>query len=320
MAEAHKRKRHPKYRKKYKVRNWSEYDRSLRSRGDLTIWLSEDVIDAWVPEQNGKRGRQRKYSDISIEAALSLRLVFHLGLRQTEGFLGSILSLMNVDLSAPDHTTISRRNKTITPKIKVYGHLNGPVDLVVDSTGLSIHGEGKWTRHKHGKRTRRGWRKLHITVDHSGIILSAFLTDERVKDADAVPDLIKDISRINSFTADGGYDEIGVYKSVHSRMNGGDIVIPPRSNAIISANEEAALRQRNQHIKEIESNGIYNWRRASDYYRQSTVENTFYRYKQIIGDELKARDEDSRQVESILACNILNLFRVTGRPESELVQ
>ena len=86
MAEAHKRKRHPKYRKKYKVRNWSEYDRSLRSRGDLTIWLSEDVIDAWVPEQNGKRGRQRKYSDISIEAALSLRLVFHLGLRQTEGF------------------------------------------------------------------------------------------------------------------------------------------------------------------------------------------------------------------------------------------
>ena len=320
MAEAHKRKRHPKYRKKYKVRNWSEYDRSLRSRGDLTIWLSEDVIDAWVPEQNGKRGRQRKYSDISIEAALSLRLVFHLALRQTEGFLGSILSLMNVDLSAPDHTTISRRNKTITPKIKVYGHLNGPVDLVVDSTGLSIHGDGKWTRHKHGKRARRGWRKLHIMVDHSGIILSAFLTDERVKDADVVPDLIKEISRINSFTADGGYDEIGVYKSVHSRMNGGDIVIPPRSNAIISANEDPALRQRNQHIKDIESNGIYNWRRASDYYRQSTIENTFYRYKQIIGDKLKARDEDSRQVESILACNILNLFRVTGRPESELVQ
>ena len=119
---------------------------------------------------------------------------------------------------------------------------------MVDSTGLSIHGEGKWTRHKHGKRTRRGWIKLHLMVDHSGIILSAFLTDERVKDADVVPNLIKEISRINSFTADGGYDEIGVYKSVYSRMNGGNIVIPPSSNAIISANEEAALRQRNQHI------------------------------------------------------------------------
>ena len=290
MAEAHKRKRHPKYRKKYKVRNWSEYDRSLRSRGDLTIWLSEDVIDAWVPEQNGKRGRRKKYSDLSIETALSLKLVFHLGLRQTEGFLGSILSLMGVDLSVPDHTTISRRNQTIIPKIKVYGHLNGPVDIVVDSTGLSIHGKGRWIRHKHGKRTRRGWRKLHLAVDHPGIILSGYLTDEKVKDAEVVPDLIKNIYPINSFTGDGGYDEVGVYNSVHSHMNGGNIVIPPRSNAIVSANEEAALRQRNQHIKEIESHGIHAWRRTSGYYCQSTVENTFYRYKQIIGDDLKSPD------------------------------
>ena len=106
---------------------------------------------------------------------------------------------------------------------------------------------------------------MHLAVDHSGIILSGYLTDEKVKDAEVVPDLIKNIYPINSFTGDGGYDEAGVYNSVHSHMNGGNIVIPPRSNAIVSANEEAALRQRNQHIKEIESNGIHAWRRTSGY-------------------------------------------------------
>ncbi len=113
MAEAHKKAyRHPKYKTSYRIKNWPEYEQSLRNRGDITIWLNQDAVDAWTPPKNGKRGGQPIYSDIAIETSLTLRLVFHLPLRQAEGFLKSILKLMDLYLPCPDHTTMSRRNRT----------------------------------------------------------------------------------------------------------------------------------------------------------------------------------------------------------------
>ncbi len=113
MPKAHKRAyRHPKYKTSYRIKNWSEYEQSLRNRGDITVWLSRDAVDAWTPPKNGKRGGQPIYSDIAIETSLTLRLVFHLPLRQAEGFLKSILKLMDLYLPCPDHTTVSRRNRT----------------------------------------------------------------------------------------------------------------------------------------------------------------------------------------------------------------
>ncbi len=100
---------HPKYKTKYRVGNWADYDQALVQRGDITLWISADASDTWSPTPSGKRGRRRKYSDIAIETALTLRLVFNLPLRQTEGFLRSVLSLMDLELEAPDHTTLSRR-------------------------------------------------------------------------------------------------------------------------------------------------------------------------------------------------------------------
>ncbi len=102
---------HPKYKTKYRVGNWAEYDRALVQRGDITLWISTDAMDAWKPALSGTRGGQRKFSDHAIETALMLRLVFTLPLRQAEGFLRSILSLMGVHLDAPDHTTLSRRKQ-----------------------------------------------------------------------------------------------------------------------------------------------------------------------------------------------------------------
>ena len=102
---------HPKYKTKYHVANWPEYERSLVQRGDVTLWLSADAIDAWTPRPSGRRGGQRKFSDHAIETALTLRLVFGLPLRQAEGFLRSVLSMMRVDLDLPDHTTLSRRSQ-----------------------------------------------------------------------------------------------------------------------------------------------------------------------------------------------------------------
>jgi hypothetical protein len=148
MTQLHQRNRHPKYRKKYKIRNWRSYERSLINRGDLTLWLSEDVIQSWSSNLDQRLGRPKLYSDRAIETALTLRLLFKRPLRQTEGFLTSIFRLMNVELNVPDHTTLYRRNSTLKTYRKRIGKPRGRVDLVIDSTGLVIHGEGRWTRHK----------------------------------------------------------------------------------------------------------------------------------------------------------------------------
>ena len=104
---------HPKYKTKYRVPNWPQYERSLVQRGDVTIWMSPDAVAAWRPSPNGQRGGQRRYSDLAIETALALRLVFHLPLRQAEGFLISIFKIMDIELSAPDHTTLSLRSQSL---------------------------------------------------------------------------------------------------------------------------------------------------------------------------------------------------------------
>jgi len=142
---------HPKYKTKYRVRNWPAYDRSLVARGDLTVWITPDALDAWRPAPTGRRGAQPKFSDLAIETALTLRMVFHLPLRQAEGFLGSILRIMDLDLASPDHTTLSRRGEGLVLDLRAVAR-NGPVHLLIDSSGLAAFGEGEWAAAKHGAR------------------------------------------------------------------------------------------------------------------------------------------------------------------------
>ena len=145
MYEPHKRScRHPKYKTPYRVKNWPEYEESLRVRGDVIVWLSQEAIEAWTPPKNRKRGGQQAYSDIAIESALSIRLLFHLPLRQTGGFLGSIFRLVDLDLPCPDHTTLSRRNRTVDVRRQINSLPNGPVSFIVASTGLKVCGQGEW--------------------------------------------------------------------------------------------------------------------------------------------------------------------------------
>jgi hypothetical protein len=133
---------------KYRVRNWPEYDRALAKRGDITVWFDEDAVGTWTPPRTGRRGGQCRYSNLAILTALTLRMVFHLPLRQTEGFLSSILGLMGLDLTSPDHTTLSRRNRDVNVPRPNRAH-NEPLHLIVDSTGLKIFGDSEWHRHKH---------------------------------------------------------------------------------------------------------------------------------------------------------------------------
>lgn len=134
---------HPKYKTKYRVKNWREYERGLRERGDVMIWFSGEAAAKWIPRGKRKRGGQREYSDLAIATALTLRMLFRLPLRQTEGFVGSLLRLMELDITSPDHSTLSRRAKQIEVDLRTLGEKT-EIHLIVDSTGLQIRGQGPW--------------------------------------------------------------------------------------------------------------------------------------------------------------------------------
>jgi IS5 family transposase len=305
---------HPAYKTKYHVSNWAEYDRSLVRRGDITLWISIDAIEAWKPVSSGKRGGQRKFSDVAIETALTLRLVFHLPLRQAEGFLRSILALMDVDLEAPDHTTLSRRSQHLDTGLQVAPG-NEPIHLIVDSTGLSIVGEGEWAAAKHGRRGKRAWKKLHLGVDGSGVIVAQVLTGGAVDDAATSASLIDEVDgSIESFTADAAYDTSAIYRAATGR--GAKVIVPPTRMATAMRRRRLRSNARDRTIKRVREVGRRQWKKESGYHRQGTVENAFFRYKSIIGDRLRAQHPKAQEVEATVACNVLNRMIELGRPVS----
>jgi len=311
---------HPKYKRRkrsfrvYRVGNWAEYDRALVQRGNVTLWISTDATDAWKPSPSGRRGGQRKFSDDAIETALILRLVFKLPLRQAEGFLRSVLSCMGLDLDAPDHTTLSRRSQHLDVAVPCVP-ANDPIHLIVDSTGLSIVGEGEWAAVKHGGRGKRGWKKLHLGVDRSGVIVAEVLTNGNADDAKTGLSLINDVEGdIASFTADAAYDTNAIYDAAAAR--GAEVVVPPIKTATRSRKRRLQSSARNRTIARVKEIGSRVWRKQSGYHRQARVENVFFRYKSIIGDRLRARHPRAQEAEVRIACSILNRMTTLGRPES----
>ncbi len=145
--------RHHIPRQRHRVTNWAAYDAGLRARGSLTVWFTAEAIEAWRAGPRTTRGGQPRYSGLAIATALTLRTVFRLALRQTEGLIGSILQLLGLDLAVPDHSTLSRRAETLeVPRPKA---AREPVHLLVDGTGLRLCGPGEWLEEKHGTRRRR---------------------------------------------------------------------------------------------------------------------------------------------------------------------
>src|SRR3954451_21494669 len=135
--------RHRIPRTRYKVTNWRDYEAGLRQRGSLTIWFTEEAVAAWRAAPRTTPGGQARYSDLAVETMLILRAVFHQPLRQTEGLVGSLLGLMGLDLPVPDHSTLSRRARTLAVAPPVW-RTGGPVHLLVDSTGVKLSGPGEW--------------------------------------------------------------------------------------------------------------------------------------------------------------------------------
>ena len=304
---------HPKYKTQYHVGNWPAYDRALVQRGDITVWVAPDAVATWEAVGVGARGGQRQYSDLAIETALTLRLIFHLPLRQTEGFLTSIFGMLGLDLSAPDHTTLSRRGQHLDLTLRRLP-AGASMHLLVDSTGLSIVGEGEWAAVKHGGRGRRGWKKLHLGVDRSGVIVARALTEASVDDATTGITLIEAVDgALGRVTADAAYDTIGFYEAAGAR--GATVVVPPTSTARVSRHGPRSSA-RDHTILAVQERGRRRWKQMSGYHGQARVENAFFRYTSIIGDGLRACSPAGRRTEVVLACNILNQMTGLGRPMS----
>src|SRR4051794_1708169 len=323
--------RHHIPRQQRRVTNWPAYDASLRQRGSLTVWFTEEAVDAWAAEPRMTRGGQPWYSPLAILTALTLRAVFRLAFRQTEGLIGSIIGLLGLTLRVPDHTTLSRRAVTVDvppprrPSPEAGGEA-APLHLLVDSTGLKLCGPGEWLVEKHGTRTRRSWRKLHLGVDaDTGQIVAAALTTNDVDDGSQAGPLLDQVAGpVVSFTADGAYDQDGVYASVAERHPEAAVVVPPRATAVLSQTAERAPTQRDRHLQHIAEHGRMAWQRASGYTKRARAEAAIGRWKQVIGDRLRAHtderratevDADERRATEVdVAVHVLNRMLDLGRP------
>ena len=315
-ANADRRHRIP--RQRFTVTNWREYDASLRQRGSLTVWFTDEAIASWKAESRTTRGGQQTYSGMAILTALMLRAVFRLALRQTEGLIGSVMGLLGLDLAVPDHSTLSRRAATVEVPRPRASPGGGPLHLLVDSTGLKLCGAGEWLHERHGTRMRRSWRKLHLGVDAgTGRIAVSLLTARDVDDGSQVGPLLDRIEEpLASFTGDGASDQEGVTASIGSRHPDAAIIVPPRSTAMPSDMAETAPTQRDRHLRAIAEHGRMTWQAASGYTRRARAETAIARFKRVIGDGLRSHADDRRATEVEVAVHVLHRMIDLGRLNS----
>ena len=302
-------------KQKYRVSNWSEYNKSLVNRGSLTVWFDAESIAAWHNvELSGQRGRPQLYSDLAIQCCLTLKMVFKLPLRATQGFVESLLQLLGLPLCAPDYSLLCKRQKAMTLKLPPQTKKNNPMHLVVDATGLKLYGEGEWKVRVHGKDKRRTWLKLHLAVDESEHTIEAcMLTADNVHDCEAFSDLLNQIDEeVEQITGDGAYDSHACYTSAINK--GAKPCFPPCSNAVRHKATDEAHRLRNHAVSQIKYHNTKYWKQKNNYHRRSLAETAMYRFKQLLGNKVQARTMDRQAREIGIKCLIMNKITMLGMP------
>lgn len=305
----------------YRVRNWKHYNRSLINRGNLTIWFSEDAVKTWYskPQKNKKPGRSLIYSDTYIELALTLRTLFRFSLRATQGFLEGLVSLLGLQLQVSHYSRLSRRASDLNiqlTRLKSTGEI--PTDLVIDSTGLKIYGEGEWKIRTHGKQNRRGWRKYHVSVNpNSHDVIAMELTEANVHDSIVLPTLLS-VKNIGNVYADGAYS---YKKSLDAIADaGGTPMIPIRGGTCLVKKPSKGEELRNQLLLDIwKAGGKSAWKKTSGYHKRSLVETHMFRLKTILGSCLRGRTLGNQKNEAKLMAKILNKMTSLGMPKSEKI-
>lgn len=298
----------------YRVSNWKEYNESLKRRGDIELWIDKDAMKSWQAVSEGRPGHQKEYSDTAIEALLMIRKVFHLKLRQLEGFAASVFRLMGTGLKVPDYTTICRRGGKLD--VKIPRMKKGKIHAILDSTGLKVYGEGEWKVRQHGYSKRRTWKKLHISIDGDGEIRAVELTDNNVDDAAKAGDLLReDRDCLESVNGDGGYDREKVYRQLDGKVRA---LIPPQKNARIKkhGNCKGPPHKRDKNLRSIRKKGRKRWKKESGYHKRSLVETAMFRFKTVFGGRLMARSEQNQVAEARIMASALNRMSALGMPKS----
>ena len=300
----------------YRVTNWKQYNESLVGRGDITLWFAEDVIVAWEhANQEVKVGRPFTYSDTAIECLLTLRELFRLPYRQTEGLGRALVKLMEVEVRIPDFTSLAKRAAQLNVSLEV-PPTKGPIDIVIDSTGLQVFGAGEWRSQAYHQPKRRTWRKLHLSINaDTQEIVAETLTSRKRDDADLVPELLAQIDPpVAKMYGDGAYDKWKLYDVLERE----EImpVIPPRRGAAIQRHGNCAGQPlpRDEAIRGIRCVGRRRWKEQIGYHRRSLVETSMSRLKRAFGNRLKNQRFENQQTEARLRCKLLNRFTQLGLP------
>lgn len=303
----------PTEKKRYRTTNWSDYNQALINRGNLTFWIDPNI--KWHADPNGKSGRNHTFSDIAIQTCLTIKVLFNLPLRQTQGFMQSIITLAKLDWEAPNYSTLSRRQQNIDIVIP---HQPAPkgLHLLIDSTGIKIVGAGEWCYEKHGEQTPRQWRKVHIGIDaNSQQIRAVGVTTNNVGDPSMMDDLLQQIpdeETLKSVTADGAYDTKKCHRSIADRK--AQAIIPPRSNAVIcQPAKHKGDSVRNEAVRLCNERTTKLWKKQVGYHRRSLVETAMFRLKRL-GDRLMARRFDTQVTEVYIRIVVLNKWTSLGMP------
>ena len=312
-------------KKRYRIRNWSQYNAALRQRGSLTLWVDEAAVSGWRNEEKtGRRGASRTYSDGAVLCSLTVQAVYHLPLRATIGLMESLFKWMQLELPLPDPSTLCRRRQDL-PVGLLASLPRGALHMVVDASGFKVFGEGEWKVRQHGYSKRRTWRKLHLGVNEaSGEILAATVSTNDFRDDEVLGDLLPQVPEemnLSQVSGDGIFDSRECYRLLQER----DALasFPPRHGARLSKKPE--LSQRNANIERIaqlsrnRQDGRKRWKEEIGYHRRSLAETTFFRVKTIFGNHLTARGFDAQASELLLRCSILNRMTQQGMPQSYAV-
>jgi IS5 family transposase len=311
-------KTHTRHKALYRLKNWSEYEKALVQRGAITFWLSDELETTWLYIGKNQRGSQFKYSDKAIEIMWTIKEVFHLTNRSVEGFVRSLFEMLNIHLPIPDHSTLSKRGKTLN--VKLPRNPSERLNLVLDSTGLKIYGEGEWKVRKHGYSKRRTWRKLHVgATPENGEIQAVVLTENKVSDDAVVKNMLAQIEQtLLSCAADGAYDKRRVYNALNEHSPEVDILIPPRKNARIwqHGNSKEERLKRDENLRYIRQHGRQQWKEDSGYHMRSLAETVMFRLKTIFGDRLSTRLLETQTTQALIRCLALNKMTHLGMPQS----
>ena len=297
----------------YRTRNWIQYNTALTYRGSLTFWFDTQSQVQWINHsKTGRRGWSDTYSDAAILCCLTLREVFHLPLRQTQGFVRSILSLLNLDLSPPHYSQLSRRARRLEVKLGPQPHTIK--HLVFDSSGLKVFGEGEWKVRQHKAEYRRTWRKLHISIDaDSQLVISLDMTGPKVGDPKLLPRLLEQVEgEVEKVYADGAYDSRECYRAIDKKR--ARPIIPPRKGS--TTWKDKYLEDRNSNVEGAKKLGQKEWKKEVGYQVRSLVETAFFRLKWIFSDRLRGRREDTQAAEATIRCLALNRMTGLGMPDS----